>query len=63
MPVQPHQKRTVTFHGTTYKVRSNRIELPDLEAMGDFAALTWLIQNTYPRGTSHRRPQSKRIAT
>lgn len=56
MPVQPHRKRTVRFHEFTYKVRSNRIEIPDLEAMNEFAALTWLIQHTYARGTNHRLP-------
>ena len=49
-------KRSVTYRGRTYKVRKDKIEIPDLEAMSRHEALTWLIQETYPLGTNHRRP-------
>jgi hypothetical protein len=49
-------KRSVTYDGTTYKVRSDQAEIPDLGAMDRMAALFWLNQNTYGRGTNHRRP-------
>ena len=45
-------KREVTFDGSTYKVRSDKIELPDFTKMERFAALMWLIHNTYGRGYS-----------
>jgi hypothetical protein len=47
---------TVTYDGTTYKARSRKTEIPDLGAMDRIAALMWLVRNTYPRGTNHRRP-------
>jgi hypothetical protein len=43
-------KRTVTYNGTTYKVRKDRIEIPDLEAMPRIEALQWLNLETYPTG-------------
>lgn len=45
-------KRTATFDGCTYRVRSDRIEIPDLEAMPRIEALVWINQNTYRRGYS-----------
>jgi hypothetical protein len=47
---------TVTYDGKTYKLRSRKTEVPDLAGMTRIGALTWLLQNTYPRGTNHRRP-------
>jgi hypothetical protein len=49
-------KRLVTYDGIAYKVRSGKAEIPDLAAMDRMAALIWLNQNTYARGTNHRRP-------
>ncbi len=49
-------KRTVTYDGVTYKVRSHKTEIPDLDGMDSIAARMWLLRNTYPRGTNHRRP-------
>lgn len=49
-------KRTVTYDGNMYKVRSDKATIPDLEAMDRMAVLIWLNQNTYGRGTNHRRP-------
>lgn len=46
---------TVTYNGKTYKVRSRSIEIPDLDAMERTGALVWLVRNTYPTGTNHRR--------
>ena len=50
------RKPTVTYDGTTYKVRSRNTAIPDLAAMDRMAALIWLNENTYARGTNHRRP-------
>jgi hypothetical protein len=47
---------TVVYNGKVYKVRSRKTEIPDLDAMDRTAALIWLLRNTYPRGTNHRRP-------
>lgn len=47
---------TVTYKGKTYKVRSRSIEIPDLEAMDGIAASMWMLRNTYPTNTNHRRP-------
>lgn len=49
-------KRTVAFNGRVYRVRSDKIELPDLTAMSDFEALKWLCNHTYATGYS--RPNS-----
>jgi hypothetical protein len=46
------RKRTVDHNGITYKVRSDKIEIPDLATMDGTAAAMWLIRNTYPRGFS-----------
>ncbi len=47
---------TVTYNGQTYKVRSRKTDIPDLDAMSGTAAAMWLIRNTYPRGYSQPRP-------
>jgi hypothetical protein len=49
-------KRTVTCDGSTYKVRSDTIEIPDFGAMTRIAALQWMNRNTYARGYSRRAP-------
>lgn len=57
-------KREVEWDGRVYKVRSDKVEIPDLaaaEALPSghaerFRALTWLIANTYPTGTSRPNP-------
>ena len=45
-------KPEVTYRGSTYKVRSAKIKIPDLNSMNDFEALIWLNTNTYARGYS-----------
>jgi len=45
-------KRTVTYDGNTYKVRSDKIEILDFAAMSRIGALSWMCANTYPRGYS-----------
>lgn len=45
---------TVTYGDRTYKVRSRKTEIPDLDAMERIAALIWLNQNTYPTGAGTR---------
>jgi len=47
---------TVEYNGKIYKVRSRKTEIPDLSAMTTTAALMWLLRNTTPKGTNHRRP-------
>lgn len=47
MAAYAHQKRTVTYRGVSYSVRSNRIEIPDLEGMTPSAAAAWLTRHTY----------------
>jgi hypothetical protein len=49
-------KRTVVYDDQAYKVRSDTIEIPDLETMTRFAALQWLCRNTYGRGHSRPNP-------
>lgn len=46
---------TVTHNGKVYKLRSRKTEIPDLAAMDGIAAAMWLLRNTYPTGTNHRR--------
>jgi hypothetical protein len=48
MTVKP--KPTVTYNGATYKVRSHKTQIPDLDQMDGISAAMWLIRNTYPRG-------------
>lgn len=49
-------KREVEWDGCWYKVRSDKVEIPDLKAMSRFAALTWLCRETYPTGYSRPGP-------
>lgn len=49
-------KREVTYCGATYKVRRDDVEIPDLHTMERIPALMWLVQNTYGKGRSNRRP-------
>ncbi len=46
----PHQKRSVEWDGRFYKVRSDKIEIPDLQLLPRFDALRWLIAHTYAIG-------------
>ncbi len=47
-------KREVSYDGCTYKVRSNKIEIPDFDQMERMAVLVWLNRNTYPIGVGIR---------
>lgn len=47
---------TVKYNGKVYKLRSRKTEIPDLAAMDSVPALMWLLRNTAPKGTNHRRP-------
>jgi len=47
-------KPAVTYDGTTYKVRSHKTDIPDLESMERIGALVWINQNTYRRGAGTR---------
>jgi len=49
-------KREVSYGGSTYKVRSDTIEIPDFTKMERFAALQWMCQHTYARGYSRPNP-------
>jgi hypothetical protein len=57
-------KREVEWDGRVYKVRSDKISIPDLAAAEmapsgsaeRFAALTWLCAHTYPTGYSRPSP-------
>jgi hypothetical protein len=40
----------VEWEGSVYCMRSRKTPIPDLKSMEHFAALGWLINNTYPRG-------------
>ena len=44
------QKRTVEYDGKTYKVKSDKVGIPNLTEMDRFGALQWLIKNTYSTG-------------
>ncbi len=50
------QKREVTYDGSTYKVRSDTIEIPNFEQMERIAVLQWLCRHTYARGYSKPNP-------
>lgn len=43
-------KRTVTYDGTAYKVKSDKVEIPDFEQLGRMGTLVWLNRHTYRRG-------------
>ncbi len=47
-------RRLVSYDGSTYKVRSNKVEIPDLTKMERMQALLWLNANTYARGYSRQ---------
>jgi hypothetical protein len=49
-------KRYVNWGDRSYAVRSDKIEIPDLAAMSRFAALQWLVSNTYATGYSRPNP-------
>jgi hypothetical protein len=49
-------KREVEWDGCWYKVRSNKIVIPDLKTLPRFEALTWLCRETYSRGYSRPNP-------
>jgi hypothetical protein len=41
---------TVMYQGNIYKLRSRKIEVPDLDAMDSLSALVWLNRNTIAKG-------------
>ena len=45
-------KREVSYDGSTYKVRSDKIVIPDFTQMQRFEVLSWLCRHTYARGYS-----------
>lgn len=47
-------KRVVAYDGTSYKVRSNTIEIPNFGEMERIAVLMWLNKHTYARGHSRQ---------
>lgn len=49
-------RREVEFDGSWYKVKSNKVEIPDLKSMRRIAALQWLCRETYARGYSKPNP-------
>ncbi len=49
-------KRQVEWDGRFYKVRSDKIAIPDLKSMSRFTALTWLCRETYATGYSRPNP-------
>lgn len=46
----------VSYDGSTYKVRSNTITIPDFTQMDRTAILFWLYRHTYARGYSKPHP-------
>lgn len=49
-------KRYVDWNGSSYAVKSDKIEIPDLATILRIDALLWLNANTYPRGYSKPNP-------
>lgn len=49
-------KREVEWDGRCYKVKSDKIAIPDLKTLPRFTALTWLCSNTYRTGYSRPNP-------
>jgi hypothetical protein len=47
-------KREVSYDGSTYKVRSDKILIPDFTQMDRIAVLMWLNRYTYVRGIGTR---------
>jgi hypothetical protein len=43
---------TVTYKGETYKLRSRKTEIPDLENMDSLSAFVWINKNTTAKGYS-----------
>ena len=43
---------TVTFDGQVYKMKSRKVEIPNLSEMPRIEALIWLNRNTRARGYS-----------
>jgi hypothetical protein len=56
MQEQPMRKREVSYDGSTYKVRSNKIIIPDFSQMERTAILLWMMRHTYARGYSKPNP-------
>ena len=52
MRKQVNPMPAVTYEGETYKLRSRKTEVPDLEAMDSLSAHVWLNRNTTARGYS-----------
>ena len=50
MKKQSSPMPTVTYDGETYKLRSRKLEVPDLDSMGGFSARIWINRNTTARG-------------
>lgn len=50
MRKQVNPMPTVTYQGKTYKLKSRKTEVPDLEAMDSLSAHIWLNRNTTARG-------------
>lgn len=49
-------KRSVTFDGSVYKVRSDHVLIPDFLQMSRIEAILWLNKYTYARGYSKPHP-------
>jgi hypothetical protein len=49
-------KREVSYDDSTYKVRSDAIEIPDFTQMGRTEVLLWMCRHTYGRGYSKPNP-------
>ena len=47
-------KRTVTYDGRSYKLRGDKIEVPDFAAMDRIGVLQWLSRHTYATGNGLR---------
>lgn len=50
------RKREVSYDGNTYKVRSDKIVIPDFTQMQRFEVLSWMCRHTYGRGYSKPNP-------
>ena len=49
-------KREVEWGGRYYKVKSDKIEIPDLLSMPRMSAILWINAHTYPSGYSKPNP-------
>lgn len=45
-------KRSITYDGQTYKVRSGSVQIPDFEKLDRLEILLWINRHTYARGRS-----------